>query len=517
MKTRTDRSVVCSQLAGKRVLITGTTGFLAKVLLEKLIRDVPDIQQFVLLIRGNKTYRTAAERFEREILSSSIFDHLRQQRPEYLQDVVRNKLHCVTGEVTEPQLGLKSSEFARLAASVDIVVNAAASVNFREELDQALSINALSLLNLTALVNKAGKIPLIQVSTCYVNGFNKGDMYEQMVTPASRMIPRHPAGYYEVDALIADLQRKIDAVKEECRDLSALPEALTDLGIREANHYGWNDTYTFTKWIGEQIAARELLDGTLTILRPSIIESTLREPAAGWIEGVKVGDAVILAYARGKTSFFPAKTDEIIDIIPADLVANSIILSMAEALADQGQRRIYQCCSGSSNPIILGDMIDIVQTECKQNWQAYDRLLYSKPTKDFRTVSRATFLGIMGAAKVALTAIAWGRRLLGMNETFALQDAFNTTHTLAVVFSFYTSPSYTFHNKKLQQLESRLGDLDRRMFSTDPRQINWKQYMGHIHLAGLNKYALKDKRRNKAAARSVTAQGPATIAPANAR
>ena len=58
MKTRTDRSVVCSQLAGKRVLITGTTGFLAKVLLEKLIRDVPDIQQFVLLIRGNKTYRS---------------------------------------------------------------------------------------------------------------------------------------------------------------------------------------------------------------------------------------------------------------------------------------------------------------------------------------------------------------------------------------------------------------------------------------------------------------------------
>ncbi|HND50263.1 MAG TPA: acyl-CoA reductase C-terminal domain-containing protein, partial [Anaerolineales bacterium] len=125
-----------------------------------------------------------------------------------------------------------------------------------------------------------------------------------------------------------------------------------------------------------------------------------------------------------------------------------------------------------------------------------------------------TFLGIMGAAKVALTAISWCRKLLGMNETFALQDAFNTTHTLAVVFSFYTSPSYTFHNKKLQQLEARLGDLDRRMFSTDPRQINWKQYMGHIHLTGLNRYALKDKRRTKAAVRNAAAQGPATIAPA---
>lgn len=517
MKTRNDRSTVCSQLAGKRVLITGTTGFLAKVLLEKLIRDVQDIKQFVLLIRGSKNHRTAAERFEREILSSSIFDHLRQEHPDYLQDVVCNKLVCVTGEVTEPLFGLKASEFAQLAGSVDIVVNAAASVNFREELDQALNINALSLLNLTALVHKAGNIPLIQVSTCYVNGYNKGDMYEQVVAPTSRLIPRHPAGYYEVDALIADLQRKIDAVKRSCTNKADLPEALTELGIAEANRYGWNDTYTFTKWIGEQIASRELLDGTLTIVRPSIIESTLREPSPGWIEGVKVGDALILAYARGKTSFFPAKTDEIIDIIPADLVANSIILSMAEALADRGERRIYQCCTGSSNPIILGDMIDIIQTECKQNWRAYDRLLYNKPTNDFRSVSRGTFLAVMGVAKLALAAVAWGRKMLGMNESFPMQDAFNTTHMLAVVFSFYTSPSYTFHNKKLLQLEARMGDLDRRMFSVDPRHINWKQYLGPIHLAGLNRFALKDKRRSKVSSSSAVAQGPATIAPASIR
>lgn len=34
-------SKVLGQLRGKRVLITGTTGFLGKVVLEKLIRAVP--------------------------------------------------------------------------------------------------------------------------------------------------------------------------------------------------------------------------------------------------------------------------------------------------------------------------------------------------------------------------------------------------------------------------------------------------------------------------------------------
>src|SRR5690606_41488011 len=66
--------------------------------------------------------------------------------------------------------------------------------------------------------------------------------------------------------------------------------------------YGWNDTYTFTKWMGEQLLMKGLDGKTLTILRPSIVESTLKSPAPGWIEGVKVADAIILAYARDRKS-----------------------------------------------------------------------------------------------------------------------------------------------------------------------------------------------------------------------
>lgn len=44
-------SKVLERLRGKHVLITGTTGFLGKVVLEKLIRAVPDIGGIHLLIR----------------------------------------------------------------------------------------------------------------------------------------------------------------------------------------------------------------------------------------------------------------------------------------------------------------------------------------------------------------------------------------------------------------------------------------------------------------------------------
>ena len=38
--------------AGKRILLTGATGFVAKVVLEKLVRTIPDLGRIVLLVRA---------------------------------------------------------------------------------------------------------------------------------------------------------------------------------------------------------------------------------------------------------------------------------------------------------------------------------------------------------------------------------------------------------------------------------------------------------------------------------
>ncbi|MGZ5183446.1 MAG: SDR family oxidoreductase, partial [Ramlibacter sp.] len=297
---------VASALAGKRILLTGATGFLAKVVLEKLIRTVPDLGGVILLIRGGEQ-GDARQRFLRQIAGSSIFDALRAERGPWLERFFDEKLECVTGEVTESRFGLDEERFGALAAATHLVINAAASVNFREPLDQALAINTLALRQLTALARLAGA-PLVQVSTCYVNGYRQGDQREDMVHPPGRAaIARGADGCYEVEALAERLQRGIARVKSRVKDPQRLEQALTALGIREANRHGWNDTYTFTKWMGEQLAMRAMRGGALTIVRPSIIESTLASPAPGWLEGVKVADAVILAYARGRTSFFPAR------------------------------------------------------------------------------------------------------------------------------------------------------------------------------------------------------------------
>ncbi|MBK1886863.1 fatty acyl-CoA reductase [Marinobacter sp. DY40_1A1] len=486
-------SKVLEQLRGKHVLITGTTGFLGKVVLEKLIRAVPDIGGIHLLIRGNKQNPDARSRFLQEIATSSVFDRLRQEDNEAFESFLEERLHCVTGEVTEPGFGLQPEALQKLADSIDAVVNSAASVNFREELDKALTINTLCLENIAELAQLNPNLAVVQVSTCYVNGMNSGQVTESVIKPAGEDIPRSASGYYEIEELIRVLNDSIVDVRSRYTG-KMLERKLVDLGIREANRYGWSDTYTFTKWLGEQLLMKALKGRSLTIVRPSIIESALEEPAPGWIEGVKVADAIILAYAREKVTLFPGKRSGIVDVIPVDLVANSIILAVAEALSEPPESRIYQCCSGSSNPVSVGAFIDHLLAEAKTNYAAYPNLFYRRPVKPFIAVNRALFDALVGGARIPLSMASRMKGLLGQGRELKVLQNLDTTRSLATIFGFYTAPDYIFRNDELLALATRMGEVDKALFPVDARQIDWAVYLRKIHLAGLNRYALSAKK-----------------------
>jgi fatty acyl-CoA reductase len=190
---------VPAALSGKRILLTGATGFLAKVVLEKLIRTVPDARR-----RDPADPRRRQRRCARALRAPDrgVLDlrPLRAERGAWLERFFAERVECVTGEVTEPHFGLGREGFLDLAARTGLVINAAASVNFREPLDQALAINTLSLHHLTALARAAGA-PLVQVSTCYVNGYRQGDMCEEMVHPPGAPPSARADGHYEVEAL----------------------------------------------------------------------------------------------------------------------------------------------------------------------------------------------------------------------------------------------------------------------------------------------------------------------------
>ena len=65
--------MISATLAGKRIAVTGSTGFLGTALVERLLRCVPDAE-LILLVRPGR--RGADDRVRREVLKNDCFDRL---------------------------------------------------------------------------------------------------------------------------------------------------------------------------------------------------------------------------------------------------------------------------------------------------------------------------------------------------------------------------------------------------------------------------------------------------------
>jgi thioester reductase-like protein len=141
-------SKIQAYFADKTVLVTGATGFLGKAIVEKILRSLPDLRRLYLLIRpqqrGNRTI-PALERFESEVLSSTVFNRLRRDRGAEFDDYVDQRVTVLPGDLTDDCFGLGEEDHRRLTAEVQVIINSAAVVVFDERLDLALELNTLGL------------------------------------------------------------------------------------------------------------------------------------------------------------------------------------------------------------------------------------------------------------------------------------------------------------------------------------------------------------------------------------
>ncbi len=125
---------------------------------------------------------------------------------------------------------------------------------------------------------------------------------------------------------------KAVAASAEAAREAFVADRLVEFGRTRAESLGWTDVYTLTKAMAERVAEAEWADQghRVSFVRPSIIESALRLPHPGWIDGFKVADPLIMAYANGGLTEFPGHADSVLDIIPVDFVVNVILALAAE-------------------------------------------------------------------------------------------------------------------------------------------------------------------------------------------
>ncbi|KAE8741530.1 hypothetical protein FOCC_FOCC012914 [Frankliniella occidentalis] len=148
---------------GQNILITGATGFMGKVLLEKLLYTCHEVGTIYMLIRTKKGQQPE-QRLD-TIFDSPMFERLREERPKF-----RHHLHAVSGDVGEPGLGLSAEDRVTLADKVNIVFHCAATVRFDEVLNVAVNINVRGTKCVVDLCKEMKDLRVfMHVSTAYAN------------------------------------------------------------------------------------------------------------------------------------------------------------------------------------------------------------------------------------------------------------------------------------------------------------------------------------------------------------
>src|SRR5207244_10685697 len=77
-----------------------------------------------------------------------------------------------------------------------------------------------------------------------------------------------------------------------------LTQELVQAGMGRARAWGWPNTYTYTKAMGEQAIAAS--GCRYALVRPAIVESALRFPFPGWNEGFTTSAPLVFMGLNGQ-------------------------------------------------------------------------------------------------------------------------------------------------------------------------------------------------------------------------
>ena len=510
-----------SAFAGKRVLLTGATGFVGKVWLAMLLDRLPEVARVYVLSRP-KALLSARERFEKVLNQSPVFQPLHERLGPAFGALVAGKLEVVEGEISEPNLGLTPEVHARLVREVDLVVHCAGLVDFNPDLRKALGTNVDGSLHVADFC-EAGHAKLLHISTCYVAGRRHGSIAEQVVEGVT------PLGVpFDAARERADAMRTADAIvtEHESRERTAemiaeteaqvgerktgdrarlvanlakrrmreeLKKALQDEGMRRAKALGWPNTYTYSKSIAETLlSARKGL--RMAILRPSIVESSVEYPFAGWNESFN-GSAP-LAYVMG--SWFrmvPAKPDAPFDVVPVDMVAKAMFIAGAALLENRhspvyhvGTSDLHRCSVGRAAELIVLAHRKHFRTRGDRTERVFKSRFDSVLVEPDHWFSVQRNRGLLDIGREVLDLLPdklqrktqrLSRRLESSDKKLAQIE-----EMVRLYLPFMYESYYVFECKALGRTPAQEP-----AFRFEPQALDWRGYWIDVHVPGLRRWA----------------------------
>lgn len=492
-----------------RVLLTGATGFLGQALLERLLADHPQTRIDVL-VRPDST--GSAQSRLRGLLHRDAFAPWRSRDGDLaVERALADRVTVLPGSLADAPRVLADRP------PYDLVLHSAGDVTFRAGLDEAFATNVTGAAALYEAVCAGGAAPhIVHVSTAYVwtdrvaLGEERAVEHEVDWRAESRYAERVRAAVHQVE----DARRLTDRVLGARAGAAAgSPERvatrLADAGYERAREHGWTDVYTFTKALGERAAEQTCAGAPLTILRPTIIEGALARPYPGWLDGFKVTDPLIVAYAKDRLPAFPGWPHSVLDIVPVDVVVNAALAS-ARRPPRAGDVRYLQVGTSVSNPLCLDDFRRYVEGYfAARPW--VDRTGHTVRPTPFRFVSPDGMRRRLNRAEAwterarrvaavlpGRSGVALGLRLGRSARRLAMTQEF------VRLYQPYSCSETRYDDAALRALDRTRPLAERRQEPLDVTTWRWADYLGTAHLPAVRQ--LMREHADRAAARALATQ-----------
>ncbi|XP_014479570.1 PREDICTED: putative fatty acyl-CoA reductase CG5065 [Dinoponera quadriceps] len=462
------QSEISQYYRGRNILITGSSGFLGILLIERLLRCCPDIGKMYVLMREKKG-KSVDERFN-ELFDNVVYDRMKKEQPDFIAKVI-----MIEADFGEADLGLSPENRKRLL-DTNIIFHMAATVRFNEILRIAVNINVRGTKQMLLFAKEMPNLEaFVYVSTAFCHCV-KSFIDEKYYPPP-----------LEADKILTLINILDDDKLENIK-----PTLLGE----------WPNTYVYSKAIAEDLVRQYSVGLPACIIRPSIVVTTLKEPISGWTNNLYGAIGIVMGTCIGLLRTLHCVPEYIADMIPADYVIANIIvagwdiakrkdtlLSIEETDPDVPETErtpIYNCVSSPQNPITwkrftsLNEKYGLQIPSTKMIWY------YKFTLNRYRFMNEiyVIFLHFIPAVIVDVLAFLIGRKPMLVKSYKKLDKFIN-------VVTYFTIRQWQFRNDAVLKLWSRLNLADRKMFNFNVQDLSWKEFTVNM-VFGLRLYLLKD-------------------------
>ncbi|XP_032590860.1 putative fatty acyl-CoA reductase CG5065 isoform X2 [Drosophila grimshawi] len=453
-----DLSPVQEYYKDKTVFITGASGFMGKVLLEKLLYSCHSLKEVIIICRP-KRGKTPESRLE-EMFKLPIFQRLRDERPHMMK-----KVTIYQGDVTYDLLGLSGESLKHVVEQTNIVFHMAATLKLEGNLHDAIDMNLQGTQRALNVAKDMKQLEaFVHLSTAFCN-CDQEVMYEKV---------------YEFPHKPEDLMRLA-----EWMDVKTLDAVTPDLLKPHPN------TYTYSKRLAELLVRDHYETMPVIIARPSIVSPAAYEPVPGWVDNLNGPTGLMIGCGKGVIRSVLVNKKNKSEVIPVDYAINGLIVIPYE-FNKQAKRPIdvpvYNITNAEHRKMPMGDVIEMSKRINKQVplnaglWYP-DACVTTNET--YHKFNVAMFHWLPAYLLDFLMLILGQKRfMLRVQEKISIGLG---------VLQFFTLNAWTFKSDHYASLWNNLNEQDKAIFNMnmDVKETE-EEYMVNCAL-GARKFILKEK------------------------